>query len=316
MSEPFTLEQLRTFVAVHEAGNFSAAARKLRRMQSAVSATMANLEEQLGVTLWDRSTRIATLTDHGRVMLASATRVLAEADALRRAVSDLAGGLEAKVSLCVDTLLPTSALVDVAMGFAAEFPAVDLHIDTETMSAVSERVFEGTATLGVVSPLGVRADLERRVLAPVRMVAVVSPDHPLAKRKGPIESRVFADFVQLVLSERRDVGVGVADQAVLSTRTWRITDLHTKRAMILGGAGWGNLPRHLVRDDLVHKRLVILRPAAWAEDEHTLLMSTVHRRETVLGPAHRWLIANLERLCVSDYEERDDPTQTRRAKNR
>jgi DNA-binding transcriptional LysR family regulator len=106
MSDLFTLEQLRTFVAVHEEGNFSAAARRLKRAQSAVSTTMSNLEEQLGLALWDRTTRIATLTDHGRVLLASALRVLTETDTLQRAVADLVGGLEPMVSLCVDAIFP------------------------------------------------------------------------------------------------------------------------------------------------------------------------------------------------------------------
>ncbi|MDF3064517.1 MAG: lysR [Polyangiaceae bacterium] len=298
MSDSFTLEQLRTFVAVNEAGNFSAAARKLERVQSAVSTTMANLEQQLGLTLWDRSTRIATLTEHGRVILAAASRVVGEAETLRRTAADLVGGVEARVALCVDALFPVAALVELALEFARAFPQVDLHVDTETLSAVSERVLGGTATLGVVSPLGVRPGLERRALASVRMIAVVAAGHPLAKRKGALDTSAFNDFVQIVLSERQDSGV--PDQAVLSPRTWRTTDLHTKRALIVGGAGWGNLPHHFIADDLARKRLVTLRPAAWAEDEHTLVLSLVHRRDLVLGPAHRWLVSRLEALCEQE----------------
>jgi DNA-binding transcriptional LysR family regulator len=303
MSDLFTLEQLRTFVAVHEEGNFSAAARRLKRAQSAVSATMSNLEEQLGLTLWDRSTRIATLTDHGRVLLASAMRVLTEADTLQRAVADLVGGLEPMVSLCVDAIFPVSVLVDVAVEFAREFPTVDLMIATETMSAVSERVLAGTATVGVVGPLGLRANLERRTLAPVRMVPVAAPSHPLAQLKPPVEMTAFAECVQIVLSERHEGGV--PDQAVLSARTWRITDLHTKRQLIVGGAGWGNLPHHLIRDDLARGTLVAVRPAEWADDEHTLHLSAIYRRETVFGPAHRWLLPKLEALCMREHTASD-----------
>jgi DNA-binding transcriptional LysR family regulator len=305
MNDTFTLDQLRAFVAVHETGNFSAAARRLKRVQSAVSTTMANLEEQLGVTLWDRSTRIATLTEHGKVLLASATRVVAEADALRRTAAELVGGVEAKVALCVDALFPVPVLVELAVAFAREFPHVDLHVDTETLSAVAQRVLDGSATVGVVSPLGVVPNLERRVLARVRMIPVVSPAHALAKLKGPIETRAFADHVQIVLSERHESGV--PDQAVLSARTWRTTDLHTKRALILGGAGWGNLPEHLVRDDLSRKRLVSIRPAAWSDDQHTLFLSLIHRRETVMGPAHRWLLGNLETLCKAQPAAKKQP---------
>lgn len=62
MLDALTLDQLRTFIAVVDEGSFSSAGRRLRRVQSAVSHSMANLESQLGVRLWDRSTKVPTLT--------------------------------------------------------------------------------------------------------------------------------------------------------------------------------------------------------------------------------------------------------------
>ncbi|MDB4928718.1 MAG: lysR, partial [Myxococcaceae bacterium] len=100
MSDPFTLDQLRALLTVAEEGSFSAAARKLRRVQSAVSSAMSNLESQLGVDLWDRSAKVPRLTAQGEAVLAGARRVCAEADALRQLAAGLAGGLEASVSLC------------------------------------------------------------------------------------------------------------------------------------------------------------------------------------------------------------------------
>lgn len=302
MSDPFTLDQLRALIAVAEAGSFSAAARRLQRVQSAVSTSMANLESQLGVTLWDRSTRVPRLTAHGQAALAGARRVCAEVDALRRLADGLAGGLEASVSLCVDQLFPLGALVALCQDFAREFPSVDLRVDTQTLAAVSARVVDGRATLGVVGPLGLAPGLERHPLARIRMVAIAAPGHPLARRRGPIPTAAFADSVQIVLSERDDAGV--ADQAVLSPRTWRIADLPTKHAMLVAGLGWGNLPAHLIRDDLARKRLVAIHPQAWGDDEHTLHLSAVHRADAPFGPAHRWVLAQLQHLCAQEVVPR------------
>src|SRR5690348_865199 len=112
MFDPITLDQLRALVTVAEEGSFSAAARKLRRVQSAISTSMANLEDQLGVPIWDRSTKIAKLTDQGQAVLSGARRVLLEVDSLKRLTSGMALGLEASVSLCVDAMFPLGALVD------------------------------------------------------------------------------------------------------------------------------------------------------------------------------------------------------------
>lgn len=296
MLDPVTLDQLRTLVTVVEAGNFSAAARKLQRVQSAVSTSMANLESQLGVAIWDRSTRVATLTDDGRALLVRAKRVIAEMDALRTLAAEIADGLEAQVSVCIDALFPTDALVAGCAAFTAQFPSVDLRVDVQTMSAVAETVLTGSAKLGIVTPLGVRGPLVSRALdARTRMVPVVAADHPLAARRQAIPERLLADEVQIVLSERS--AEGVPDQAVLSPRTWRVADLATKRAMLLRGLGWGNLPEHLVVPEVERGSLARLRVRAWTEDQHVLSFHALHRPETALGPAHRWLLERLERGC-------------------
>src|SRR5262245_40668751 len=100
MYDPVTLDQLRAFVTVVEEGSFSAAARKLRRVQSAISSSMSNLETQLGVPLWNRATKVPKLTPQGIAVLGGARRVLLEVDGLRRLTSGLVTGLEPSVSLC------------------------------------------------------------------------------------------------------------------------------------------------------------------------------------------------------------------------
>jgi DNA-binding transcriptional LysR family regulator len=298
--ETFTLDQLRALITVIEEGSFSAAARKLHRVQSAISASMANLESQLGVPLWDRSTKVARLTDQGQAILASARKVCTEVDSLRKLAAGMTVGLEASVSLCVDMLFPLTALVNLCEQFRAEFPSVDLRVDTQTMTGVSARVIDGSATIGVAAPMGVAPGLERKVLTTIQMTPVVAPNHPLAQVRGPISTAQLRDSIQLVLSELQ--GEGHPDQAVLSSRTWRVRDLHTKHALLRAGLGWGNLPEHLVRDDLRARRLVAIRVEAWGKDEHRLYLSAVYRGDVTFGPAHRWLLLHLEHLCLRDAD--------------
>jgi len=70
MFDGVSLDQLRTFIAAAEEGSFSAASRRLRRAQSVVSQTLANLEGQLRVKLFDRSGHLPVLTNQGRAMSA------------------------------------------------------------------------------------------------------------------------------------------------------------------------------------------------------------------------------------------------------
>lgn len=303
MLDAITLDQLRTFAAVVDEGSFSAAARKLRRVQSAVSHAMASLERQLDVTLWDRSSRVPRLTEEGRVLLGGARRVIEEADALRRTARGLVGGLEPTMAVCVDALLPVQALVDVSRAFARAFPTVELRVFTETLSAVAARVRDGSCQLAVVGPAADTRGLERQHITSVRMIPVVAREHALASHRGRVPTAALAAHVQIVLSERSGVTTSeTRDQAVLSPLTWRVVDLATKHALLRAGLGWGNMPEPHVHDDLARGDLVHIQPEAWGEDEHVLSLSLVRRPDLALGPATQWMATNLRELCVRAVE--------------
>src|SRR6185295_3457278 len=129
-SEPGTptLDQLKVFLTVVETGSFAAAARKLNRATSVVSYAIANLEAQLGVSLFDReSTRKPQLTDSGLTVLAEARTIYGGVDGLRAKVKGLLQGLEPEVHLALDVMLPTERIVDALKAFRTEFPTVTLR---------------------------------------------------------------------------------------------------------------------------------------------------------------------------------------------
>lgn len=134
------------------------------------------------------------------------------------------------------------------------------------------------------------------------MIPVVGPQHPLAALRGTPSRAQVAGTVQIVLSQRGNDAV--ADQAVLSLRSWRVADLHTMHMMLRAGLGWGSLPEHLVREDLAAGRLVAVRPAGWDERGSWLSLYGIYRSDTAIGPAHRWLLDQLARRCSGDPDER------------
>lgn len=294
MLDTFTLDQLRIFVAVADEGSFSAAARRVQRVQSAVSHAMANLEGELGLVLWDRSTRVPTLTPHGLAILQSVRRVLAGVDQLRNTARGLTGGLEATLSLCIDQLFPTQGLVEVCRDFATAFPEVALEVRTETLATVVNKVRDGSCHLGVAISHFDLTGLATHHMTSVRLRPYVGQGHALATLRGKIALETLREHVQIVLSERGEERS--PDQGVLSTRTWRVADLSTKAELIRAGLGWGNLPVHLVRGDAAHG-LVAIHPESWDEQGLSLPMAAVHRPELTLGPATRWLLSHLTDAC-------------------
>ena len=92
------------------------------------------------------------------------------------------------------------------------------------------------------------------------------------------------------------MSVGLYDP-MADERTWRVADLHTKRALLEAGLGWGNLPEPLVRDDLQTGRLQTISVQAWGPDAHNLVLSAIHRRDTPPGEIGRFVLERLPDLC-------------------
>src|SRR6201994_2084057 len=161
MLDAFTLDQLRTFIAAVEQGSFSAAGRKLKRAQSVVSQTMANLEGQLGVALFDRSARYPTLTDDGRALLENARAVADQVDGFKARAKTLREGLEPELSLSIDVMYPMDELTEAVAKFRDKFPVPRVRLFVEGLGAVIEPVLQGACQIGIVGSLPVLPETVR-----------------------------------------------------------------------------------------------------------------------------------------------------------
>jgi DNA-binding transcriptional LysR family regulator len=296
-----TFEQLRTFLAVVDAGSFGGAARRLNRAVSVISYGITNLEAQLGVVLFDREgSRKPQLTVAGRALLAEARTIALGIDSLRAKVKGLLDGLEAEVDLAVDVMLPAERLGKILRAFALEYPTVSLRLHVEALGAITALVLERKAVIGISGPLAAGVEGVECVNAgSVPMVPVAAPDHPLG-RMPRIAPGAGRDYVQLVLSDRSPFTEG-QDFSVLSPRTWRLADLGAKHALLREGIGWGNMPLPMIEPDLVAGTLVRL-----AMPDHaggTYRFAGVWRRDTPPGPAASWLLDQFVRRGANDLEE-------------
>ena len=291
MLDPLTLDQMRTFVAVVENGSFRAAARRLARVQSAISHAVANLEATLGVTLFDRSERRPQLTPEGRALLADARAILLKVDALRARARGIGEGVELGLSLVVDTLFPMPA-VGAALHVVREaYPAVGMRVATAPLGAPLAALREKRCTLGIMVGRDFSdPHIELEALSTVAFVAVVAGTHPLAAQaeaEGPLATTALTDHLQIVLEDPSPLSEG-RDFGVLSPQTWRVSGQDTKHELIRAGLGWGRLPLWLVEQDLAEGRLVRLPALALGPaGEATVGAFLAHRTDEPLGPAAR-----------------------------
>src|SRR5258705_6284981 len=135
MLDAVSLDQLRTFIAAVDEGSFSAASRKLLLSQSVVSETISNLEEQIGVQLFDRSGRYPKLTPAGLAVLGDARSIITGVDLLKARAKGMSVGLEPELSVGIDVFYPIDAITQVAKEIQRQYSGVSLRIYAEALRA-------------------------------------------------------------------------------------------------------------------------------------------------------------------------------------
>jgi len=304
MLDGVSLDQLRTFVAAADEGSFSAAARRLRRTQSAVSETIANLEGQLSVVLFDRSARYPRVTKQGEVLLADARSVVRAVDGMKARAKGIAGGLEPELAAVIDVFFPISTIADVSHEFRREFPATPLRLYVEALGGAVQPVIDGRASFGLVGSLPtLPPGLVAERITSVEFVMVAAARHPLAAHQGLIPREELARHVQLVLTDRSDLSQG-REFGVMSPSTWRLADLFAKHAFLVSGLGWGGMPLHAVEKDIAEGRLIEL-PIEDTAGGLKLPMSAVYRVDAPPGPAGRWMIDRLKHCSAENSKLAD-----------
>lgn len=281
-----SLESLHLLVAVAECGSFSAAARGLGKAQSAVSTAMANLEIDLGLTLFDRSGRLPRLTTAGERMVAEARALLAQQGQLQAVAAELAAGVEARLTLAIDdgSLLPW--LAPVLEQLAGRYPSLELELLFPMMEDLDEMLLSGRAQLGVgYQGMTTPAALARFGLGQMAMPLVVAPGHPLAQMAAP----ALADlgrYRQLLVTGRQP-GVERERFRLSTTIWWAEGDLSVLE-LVKRGLGWASVPAFLLTDALARGEVVRLPDAALPAIP-ALPIELLWPSARALGPAAQWL---------------------------
>lgn len=178
------LRQLEVFLAVVEHGGFSAAARATKLTQSTISQHVSGLESDMGVQLLERSRKGVRLTEAGRILLGHAKTLVGELRTTEAAIRRFRGLEQATLRVGVSTI-PGAHLVPPVLARLCEvYPRLDLVVFQGDSSATVEALANREVEVGVV---GRRLRVRGLVFTEVgedRIVLVVAPDHPWARRKS------------------------------------------------------------------------------------------------------------------------------------
>jgi DNA-binding transcriptional LysR family regulator len=176
------LGELEVFLLAAREGRFSRAAEKLHRTQSAVSQTIRKLEEEIGESLFDRSSRDGVLTDAGRVLVEYAERLLNLRTDAREALREVRELERGKLVIAANELT-SLYLLPVLGEFRRLYPMIKITVLRSLGSRIGDEVLRHAAELGVLSYDPQEQHLSSVVVYFDELAFVVPPGHPLAGSK-------------------------------------------------------------------------------------------------------------------------------------
>lgn len=287
------------FVLAAETGSFSACARALGKVQSAVSQGIANLEVDLNVQLFDRSTRKPGLTPQGARLLDYARAVLIQAREMETAITATDLKQEISLVLLVDSALMLPALTQILADFAERFPATSLELRCQPSSTIAASLQQSEADMGLMfTELALQQDLDVCFIGNLEFHAVCAPEHPLAR----LDTIGLKDLLQHRQILQQGQGQAVESYfPKISTHAWWANHSQIALTWLIAGLGWAYLPLHQTREEIDTQRLTQLN----IEIDHKPWnppVDLVKAKNKPTGPAGNWLFQSLKEVLPQQSE--------------
>ncbi|MGW0856340.1 LysR family transcriptional regulator [Streptomyces sp. NPDC002690] len=254
------LGALELLLSVARHGSLGRAAKDLGITQPAASSRVRTMERQLGVALLDRSPRGSTLTDAGALVTDWARRIVEAAEAFDAGAQALRDRRDSRLRVAASMTIAEYLLPGWLIALRAERPGTAVSLLAGNSEQVAHRLLLGEADLGFVEGLTTPEGLDGTVVAHDRLVVVVAPVHPWARRRTLLTPQELA-ATPLILRERGSGTRQVLDAALaghggLAQPLLELSSTTAVKSAAESGAGPCVLSELALGEELSARRLV------------------------------------------------------------
>ena len=290
-------EQLTIFKTVIETGSFSAAARLLGKVPSAISMSIANLEIDLNLALFERTGREPKPTTQALVLYEKTEQLLVEINQWKQHAFSLSTGLEPALNIVVVSELLHMRWTEYILLLERQFPLLQINIITAPQEDALKMLMSQTAQLALMFEREVLESSEQFVeLKRELLVPVIATNHPLAKCEN-VTFEQIQHTRQIVIASRDKT---IKPELLYSKQYWRTDNHHSASLLILENLGWGVLPQQmLIENPRLKKQLKILQLSDFTP-KFEYYVDLVWSRESQLGSAAHFLINHIRKQRISD----------------
>jgi DNA-binding transcriptional LysR family regulator len=292
------INQLEVLIAVAEERGFSRAAERLYRTQPAVSQAIRRLEEEVGVPLFDRSSKDGTLTDAGQVLLKYAHRILGHRRDAHEAIKELKGLHRGKVIISANEYTVTYLLPIIA-SYRARHPHVKVEVRRAMASRIASEVLAREVEIGIISFRSSDPALKAIPVGSDEIALIVSPKHPLAGRKAVSVSELGVEsFIA------HNVRSPYRDRVVQSFEKYRtplnismeMPTLEAIKRLVERDMGVALIPRMAAQTEIKLGQIVALKVSEMRLERKLYL---IHRKGAKLSHAARAFLNIAQQIGVS-----------------
>lgn len=290
------LPLLRYFYAVATEGNFTKAAKKLYIGQPVVSQMVKNLEDRMGVQLFERQKRQVLLTHEGAELLKSCQVIFQEMESLQKRLTSTKDTIRGKVKMGSTEVIAMSLLPEIHADFLREFPQSNIHALSGPAHVLAELVSKNQIDFAITGYIQQFPDqIEAMEIATVSHHIVVHRD--VYEKRQKLKELTFISS-RSAESEHVDAQpVYEKLKAAFPGITTRIStnNLYTHKTLVMKKAGVAVLPHYLIEKELMAGTLKDLFP----KDNLEFSISLLKRKSFTPGPLEEWYIQNFKNLFVS-----------------
>ncbi|NVK57277.1 MAG: LysR family transcriptional regulator [Alteromonadaceae bacterium] len=279
------------FVTVAELGSIANAAAVLHKTQPALSIAIKRFQEELQLTLLQKTANRLQLTDDGHRLLPHCRYLLRQAKDITALASHLRHGHESNIEFAFDTICQQSTFFDAITHTQQHFPQTELYLTSVQRLGAIQRLIDGKADIAL-SPwthtFHELASFETIPFDRFEVIAVIHHSLLCDFTTVPHASSQLRD-IPLLMPQAFDIDINIEKvMGVVPHSTIRTNDTSSQKSLLMGAAGWGYIPKNRITDELSNGTLIPLQlddVTSVIEGEIRLIREKKHRQ----GPVARFL---------------------------
>jgi len=247
-----SLEACEVLDAIDRKGSFAAAAAALYRVPSTVTYTVQKLEEDLGIMVYRREGRRATLTPAGKVLLEQGRELLKAAQSIVETAKQVDSGWESHINIALDTIYDIKELYDVIEEFYKLETGVEVNIIEEVLGGSWDAIIENKADLviGAPTPEINTQGLQFKEIKVADWQFVVSKEHPLLEYDHPLSKDDIKPFHSIIIRDSSKSLPPMTHRIFEKQTVLRVASMEQKISAQIRGLGVGFLPTHRITNYL------------------------------------------------------------------